>query len=235
MLTQWPDGVQAGSVIHYPADSTSVWHQHGRSANLVTKCWQYEWTKRTFDILGSCLLSIMAMPVCVIIALIIPWDGGPVLFRQIRVGQGGRLFMMLKFRTMRVDAEANGPQYAAVDDDRVIWIGRILRRYRLDELPQLLNVLRGDMSLIGPRPERPEFIHDLRARRPDLETRITCRHAVRPGLTGLAQILDGYCNSILASGRKFRWDSFYVQRRSWRLDWLIICKTIPTVLWGKGQ
>ena len=157
---------------------------------------------------------------------------GPIFFRQERVGQGGHVFTLFKFRSMYKDAEQRtGPVWAQKNDARVTRVGRLLRRTRLDELPQLYNVLRGDMSLIGPRPERPHFVKELIPTIPYYNL----RHAVKPGLTGWAQIKHEYTNSLDGSLEKLQYDLFYIKNMSILLDILIMLETIKTVVVRRGS
>src|SRR5262249_14655830 len=176
---------------------------------------------------------VLAVPVMALVALAIKLGSpGPIMYHQRRVGKHGRIFVVHKFRTMRVDAEADtGPVWAAKDGDpRVTTVGRWLRRRRLDELPQLWNVLVGDMSLVGPRPERPEFVTALAQRIPFYGQ----RHIVRPGLTGWAQIRYTYAASIEDALQKLQYDLYYIKHLSIALDLFIILDTIKTVVSHKG-
>lgn len=187
---------------------------------------------RAFDVVAASVLSIAVSPVIVACALAI-WleDRGPIVYRQTRVGQDGAPFRMLKFRSMRVDAEADGtPRWADANDARVTRVGRFIRRMRIDELPQLLNVLRGEMSLIGPRPERPAFVDTLSRELPNY----AIRHRVRPGITGLAQVRYRYAASIDDAARKLEYDIEYVANRSAWLDLRILVATVGVVLLGIG-
>ena len=188
--------------------------------------------RRTFDIVVSalgCLISLLVLPA---LAALIKLDSrGPVFFRQERVGKSGRVFVLLKLRTMRVDAEIEtGPVWAQVRDTRVTRLGRFLRKTRLDEVPQLINVLRGDMSLVGPRPERPIFVSELQERIPFY----IYRHVVRPGITGWAQVRYQYGASIEHAREKLEYDLYYIKNRSLFLDLLIIVQTIHVVVFGRG-
>ena len=175
------------------------------------------------------LLSLPLLPF-VIIAIKLSSPGG-VLYWQNRVGRDDRIFRCYKFRTMRSDAEADtGPTWAADDDPRVTQMGRFLRKTRVDEIPQLLNVLKGDMSLVGPRPERPEFVTALNERIPYYHL----RHSVRPGITGWAQILYKYGSSVEDAKEKLRYDLYYIKNRSVGLDLLVFLNTIKIVLVGRG-
>jgi len=185
-----------------------------------------EFLIRLLDIVGSLVLLVLALPVMVVSALAIKITSvGPVFYRQERVGQGGRLFTLCKFRTMINDAEKHvGPVWAAKDDDRVTPVGRILRRMRIDELPQIYNVLRGDMSLVGPRPERPFFVERHRALQ-------GVRLAVKPGLTGLAQVRSFY---DLKPTHKVKYDYLYIQNRSLLLNIYILLRTVPVLFTKRG-
>jgi sugar transferase (PEP-CTERM system associated) len=188
--------------------------------------------KRILDVL-------VALPACAVTALVTPAialairleSRGPVFYRQERVGENGRTFSLVKFRTMREDAErSTGPVWATERDPRITRVGRVLRTTRLDELPQLFGVLRGEMSLVGPRPERPAFVTDLRDRIPFY----ACRHAVKPGITGWAQIRHRYGASIEDSREKLQYDLYYVKNLSIFLDLLILVQTIQVVVLGRG-
>jgi exopolysaccharide biosynthesis polyprenyl glycosylphosphotransferase len=179
-------------------------------------------SKRVLDVAGSVLIGLLFAPFMLAGAIAIKLsDGGPVLYRQRRVGENGREFMMLKFRTMTVDAEADGPQWSNGTDDRVTSAGRILRRTHIDELAQLWNVLRGDMTLVGPRPERPELVTEIERQFPHY----TRRHLVKPGLAGWAQLRCGYAGSDLGTAWKLCHDLYYVKHRSFLGDVLILFET----------
>ena len=178
---------------------------------------------------GAALLLVLVSPLCVMVSLlIVAADGAPVLFRQTRVGKDFREFTLYKFRTMIREAEPNGAVMAEEDDPRVFPVGRVLRRSRLDELPQFYNVLRGDMSLVGPRPERPEFVEDFMRRDPLYRERFR----VRPGITGLAQVSTPYETQPQA---KLRFDLMYIHHESLSLDLRIILKTLRVILTGRGS
>jgi len=156
---------------------------------------------------------------------------GPILYRQVRVGENWRLFQVLKFRSMRVDAEKDGrPQWAQKNDTRVTWVGSFLRKARVDELPQIINVLRGDMSFVGPRPERPMFVEQLSDKIPYYAE----RHRVKPGITGWAQICYPYGASQRDALEKLQYDLYYVKNYSLFLDLMILFQTAEVILWGKG-
>ncbi|MGD9507042.1 MAG: TIGR03013 family XrtA/PEP-CTERM system glycosyltransferase, partial [Geminicoccaceae bacterium] len=190
------------------------------------------WAKRGLDLVFSAgLLAIMA-PLLAVIALAIKLDSpGPVFYRQRRVGLQGRLFSILKFRTMREDAESDGrARWASPDDDRVTRVGYVLRRMRFDELPQLWNVLRGEMSVVGPRPERPEFVAGLAEKIPFYQQ----RHQIRPGITGWAQISCSYGASEEDARLKLSYDLYYLKNRSFSFDLVILIRTVGTVLFSEG-
>jgi lipopolysaccharide/colanic/teichoic acid biosynthesis glycosyltransferase len=187
---------------------------------------------RVLDVLGALLLLILSLPLWIVaavgIAVTMP---GPVLFSQLRVGEQGKPFTIYKFRSMRVDAERDGPQWSRPGDDRVTPFGRFLRRTRIDELPQLWNVLRGDMSLVGPRPERPEFV----ARLVEQIPYYALRFQVKPGVTGWAQVSFRYGSSVDDTRVKLSYDLYYVQERSLLLYVVILLKTVATVLFKPGS
>lgn len=187
--------------------------------------------KRLFDLVFSLLLLVATLPLLLAAALAIRLqDGGPVLYRQDRVTRDGRVFAILKLRTMLVDAERQGATWAAAGDPRVTAIGRLLRRTRVDELPQLLNVLRGDMSVVGPRPERPEFIRRLADELPLYDE----RHRVKAGLTGWAQVNYPYGASLDDARSKLSYDLYYVKNGGVVFDLLILMQTLRVVLWPGG-
>lgn len=188
--------------------------------------------KQIFDIVLSIFLLILTAPVMLITTLAVYLTSrGPVIYTQVRVGEGGRKFVMYKFRSMIIDAEKNGAQWATTNDNRITLIGKIIRLMRIDELPQLINVLKGDMSFIGPRPERPEIIKDLKGEVPYYDL----RHLVKPGITGWAQVLYKYGSSVEDAREKLQYDLFYIKNYSLLLDFAIILKTIRTVLSIKGR
>jgi sugar transferase (PEP-CTERM system associated) len=191
-----------------------------------------ELLKRAFDIVVSLALLALVAPLLVVVALLVKLDSrGPVLYRQERVGYRGRHFTILKFRSMRADAERDtGPQWAARGDPRVTRVGAVIRKLRIDELPQILNVLRGDMSFVGPRPERPFFVANLAAVIPYYNE----RHWVRPGITGWAQVNYPYGASIEDARHKLCYDLYYVKNRSIFLDFLILLQTARVVFWNYG-
>ena len=188
--------------------------------------------KRVFDIVSATLLLLMTMPIMLLAAACIKFESrGPVLYRQDRVGQNGRSFCIAKFRSMRTDAEKDGtPRWASANDNRVTRVGHIIRRLRIDELPQLLNVLRGDMSLVGPRPERPYFVEQLTQEIPFY----ALRHSVKPGVTGWAQVRYPYGATVEDSQEKLQFDLYYVKNHTLFLDFVVLMETVGVVLTGKG-
>lgn len=187
--------------------------------------------KRVFDVCASLLLLVLTAPVIALFAVIVKLDSrGPAFFRQTRVGLYGEPFNLVKLRSMRIDAEANGAQWAAKQDPRVTRVGRFIRKLRIDELPQTWTVLKGDMSFVGPRPERPEFVADLEEQLPFYAE----RHMVKPGITGWAQINYPYGASIEDSRHKLEYDLYYAKNYSPFLDLLILLQTLRVVLWNEG-
>jgi sugar transferase (PEP-CTERM system associated) len=188
--------------------------------------------KRLFDVSVSVAMLSATLPVMVLATLAIWLEAGrPILYRQQRVGESGKIFEILKFRSMRVGAERDGvPEWATPNDDRVTRGGRFLRRTRVDELPQLINVLRGDMSFVGPRPERPLFVSELSRKVPFYAS----RHSVKPGITGWAQIRYPYGASVDDAVQKLQFDLYYVKNHSLFLDFVILLQTTQVVLFGEG-
>jgi len=188
--------------------------------------------KRAIDLASGLVGLAISFPIMLLVALAIKLDSkGPVIFRQRRVGLRGSCFELLKFRSMRVDAEeGTGARWATVNDPRVTRIGRLLRKYRLDELPQFVNVIRGEMSLVGPRPERPEFVEELRKQISYYDE----RHSVRPGLTGWAQVQYRYGSTLEDAVRKMEYDLFYLKNMSIFLDCAIVLDTFRIVVTGQG-
>ncbi len=191
-----------------------------------------ELVKRAFDMVVSLALLVFSAPLLLVTACLIKLDSpGPILYRQERVGYRGRVFTIFKFRSMRVDAERDsGPQWAAKGDPRVTRVGAIIRKLRIDELAQVLNVLRGDMSFVGPRPERPYFVANLAAAIPYYNE----RHWARPGITGWAQINYPYGASIEDARCKLSYDLYYVKNRSIFLDFVILLQTARVIFWNHG-
>jgi sugar transferase (PEP-CTERM system associated) len=189
-------------------------------------------SKRFFDLVAAGALLAVAWPAMLIVALCV-WleSGSPILYRQTRVGESGASFELVKFRSMRIDAEKDGvARWANKDDDRTTRIGRFIRKTRLDELPQLFNVLRGEMSFVGPRPERPQFVNQLNE-----EIRYYgIRHSVKPGLTGWAQLRYPYGASVSDAEEKLKFDLFYVKNQGLAFDLMILLQTVEVVLFGRG-
>ncbi|QNK03616.1 TIGR03013 family PEP-CTERM/XrtA system glycosyltransferase [Dyella telluris] len=191
-------------------------------------------SKRCFDLGAATLLLLVCWPLMLLEVLAIRIESGagqPILYRQERVGAHGRTFLLLKFRSMRTDAERDGvARWASKNDDRVTHVGRISRKLRIDELPQLWNVLKGDMSIVGPRPERPQFVADL-------ATQIryySLRHCLKPGLAGWAQLSYPYGATVEEAAEKLKYDLFYVKNHNLMLDMLILIQTVEVVLFGRG-
>jgi sugar transferase (PEP-CTERM system associated) len=188
--------------------------------------------KRVFDVLASLVLLAFSLPIIVITAVLIKLDSrGPVFYRQKRVGINGETFELLKFRSMTVDAERDGtPRWAEVNDPRVTRVGAIIRTTRIDELPQIFNVLKGDMSFIGPRPERPFFVEELSANIPYY----SARHGVKPGISGWAQLNYPYGASIDDAREKLQYDLYYIKNYSVFLDLTVMIQTARVILWPQG-
>ena len=188
--------------------------------------------KRTFDVVFSLVLTVLTAPIMLLAAVAIKLDSrGPVLYRQERLGQYGRPFMVTKFRSMRDDAERDGrPRWATADDDRITRVGALMRKTRIDELPQLFNVLKGEMSLVGPRSERAFFVEQLTEQIPFFAV----RHSVKPGVTGWAQVRYQYGATVEDAAEKLQYDLYYVKNHSLFLDLMILFETVAVVLTGKG-
>jgi len=195
----------------------------------------YPWVKRVFDVVSAGALLTVCIPIFLSTIVAIWFEDGltaPIFYRQRRAGRNGRIFRLHKFRSMRVDAEQHtGPRFASSNDERVTRVGRFMRRFRIDELPQLLNVIHGDMSVVGPRPERPEFVDELSSQVP----LYFYRHGVRPGLTGWAQLNYPYGASIEDGREKLAYDLYYVKNATIILDLLILLQTAEIVVWGHGM
>lgn len=188
----------------------------------------YDSVKRIGDVFLSILLFLVLSPLICILAILIKIDSsGPVIFSQERLGKDGVPFLIYKFRSMKVDAEKDGPQWASENDDRCTRVGKILRKARLDEIPQLLNILEGDMSFVGPRPEREYFYKKFESYIPEFRNRL----AVKPGLTGLAQVNGGY---DLRPEEKIVYDMKYIEQKSFRLDIECMLKTFTLIFTHKG-
>ena len=188
----------------------------------------YESIKSSIEFIFSLLLLIITVPICILacIAIYVELRVNPI-YTQKRVGLNGRVFKIYKLRSMYIDAEKDGPKWASENDERITKIGRIIRKTRIDELPQLVNILKRDMSIIGPRPERPELIKDFIKYIPDFNDRLL----VKPGITGWAQVNGGYS---LTPKEKLEFDKYYIQNRGFKLDLLIIVKTIIVIFTRNG-
>jgi sugar transferase (PEP-CTERM system associated) len=205
------------------------------STLIFTEGFRMNDSEQLFRRLLSLAVSLTALLICLpflplIILMVRLSSPGPILFSQTRVGQRGRLFTAYKFRTMRKDAEAQGAVWATKDDPRVTTAGRIMRNTRIDEIPQLWNVLRGEMAFVGPRPERPEFVQWLSREIPFYDL----RHMIRPGITGWAQVRYRYGASLEETKRKLEYDLYYVKHQSIGLDLLIMFETIKTIILRRG-
>jgi len=191
-------------------------------------------SERAFDMLASLVLLLLSLPVMLLTALAIKLEEGvraPIFYGQPRVGYAGRVFRVMKFRSMRVDAEKDGQaRWATTNDDRITRVGRFIRKVRIDELPQLFNVLGGHMSFVGPRPERPEFVQKLSESIPYYDV----RHSVKPGITGWAQLCYPYGASEQDASEKLQYDLYYVKNHSLVFDILILLQTVEVILFGKG-
>lgn len=188
--------------------------------------------KRVFDIIMAIIIGVMTLPVMAVAAIIVRLESpGPIIYSQDRVGENGKEFKVHKFRSMRNDAEKDGAKWAQVNDPRVTKFGNFMRKTRIDELPQLINVLKGEMSFIGPRPERMVFIKELEKEIPYYNL----RHMVKPGLTGWAQVMYPYGASVEDARRKLEYDLYYIKHHSLYLDLMIMFMTFKTVVFGKGR
>ncbi len=188
----------------------------------------YDILKNCFEFILSFVLLIITLPICLIVCIAIYLElGVNPIYTQKRVGLNGRVFKIYKLRSMYIDAEKDGPRWASENDERVTKVGRIIRKTRIDELPQLVNILKGDMSIIGPRPERPELIKEFIKYLPDFNDRLL----VKPGITGWAQVNGGY---TLTPKEKLEFDKYYIQNRGFRLDLLILIKTIIVIFTRHG-
>ena len=175
--------------------------------------------------------GFVSLPIALLTAILIKIDSrGPIFYKQERVGKGGRVFTLMKFRSMRTDAEASGPVWASKDDDRTTRVGKIIRKIRVDEIPQFWNILRGDMNFVGPRPERPHFVSQLAQEIPYYQQ----RHLIAPGLTGWAQIKYPYGASIEDARQKLQYDLFYIKNQGLALDAIILFETVKIILFGRG-
>jgi sugar transferase (PEP-CTERM system associated) len=215
---------------HVPIESLKAsWLIYGDG---FRQSWVRTFVKRTFDIIAASVLLFSVLPVMAVIAVMIALESGfPLIYRQERVGLRGIPYTVLKFRSMRKDAESDGrPAWAVQNDSRVTSLGKFIRRSRIDELPQLINVLKGEMSLVGPRPERPVFVKMLTEQIPFYGV----RHSVKPGITGWAQVRYSYGATVEQSMRKLEYDLYYVKNHTVFLDLLILLETVRVVLTGEG-
>lgn len=188
--------------------------------------------KRAIDLLFAACIGLVALPIGLLTALLIKLESpGPVFFKQTRTGQYNREFEVIKFRSMRNDAEKHGAQWATKNDARVTKVGNFIRKTRIDELPQLINVFKGEMSLVGPRPEREVFIAELEKSIPYYRF----RHAVKPGVTGLAQVKYPYGASVEDAIWKHKYDVYYIKHQNWKMELKILALTVKTVLFGMGR
>lgn len=191
----------------------------------------YTQLRRLLDVTLSIVGLVLSLPIMAMSALAIKLDSrGPILYRQTRVGQRNRTFTIMKFRSMRVDAEPDGAVWAEEGDPRVTRVGRIIRKLRIDELPQFINIIRGEMTFVGPRPERPEFVARLEREIPYYSQ----RHLVKPGLTGWAQIRYPYCASVEDAVQKLQYDLYYIKNQSLLLDVVTMFETVRIVIFGRG-
>ncbi len=189
-------------------------------------------SKRAFDIVAALALIVAFSWLLILTAAAVRLDSaGPSLYRQRRVGKDGKAFDIYKFRSMRMDAEQDGARWAAADDDRITRVGRFIRRTRIDEIPQAFNILKGEMSFVGPRPERPEFVSTLEREIPHYHD----RHLVKPGITGWAQVRHSYTASVEGARDKLCYDLFYVKHVSLLLDVLIVLMTVRVAVLGIGS
>jgi len=191
----------------------------------------FKMIKRGIDVCGSIIGLTLLLPLNLMVAIAIKLDSkGPVFYRQERMGEDGKKFRLLKFRSMRANAEENGPEWAKVNDQRVTRVGRIIRKWRMDEIPQMINVLKGEMSFVGPRPERPVFVEQLEEEIPYY----SLRNAIKPGITGWAQISYPYGASKEDALEKLKYDLYYVKHMSFLFDLTIIFETVKIVVLGRG-
>ena len=197
----------------------------GRQAKLASL------SRNVVHRLAGLVGAILSLPILIVTAILIKLDSrGPVFYKQERVGKNGRTFVLAKFRSMRVDAEADGPVWATKGDDRTTRVGRVIRKIRVDEIPQFWNIVKGEMSFVGPRPERPHFVAQLAQEIPYYEQ----RHLIAPGLTGWAQIKYPYGASIEDARQKLQYDLFYIKNHSLVFDAIIVFETIKIILFGRG-
>ncbi len=196
--------------------------------SIVENKKRYLFLKRVLDIVIALIALVVAFPIIAFTSILIKLESkGPAFFTQERMGLNGKKFYIYKLRSMRVDAEKDGPQWASKNDSRVTRVGKFIRKTRIDELPQLINVLKGDMSIFGPRPERPVFVEQFSREIPGFEKRLL----VKPGLSGWAQVNGGY---DISPKEKLEYDLFYIQNMNMKLDFLIFVKTIKVLITGDG-
>lgn len=209
----------------------SIRHLYENDLGSLLPSPQYLWVKQLLDSIAVILTAPLVLPICLITAILIRLESpGKVIFVQERVGQGGKLFKIYKFRSMRFDSEKNGAKLAQENDPRVTKVGKFIRKTRIDELPQFINVLKGDMSLIGPRPEQLSFVKAFEQTIPFYNY----RHIVKPGISGWAQVTQGYAGNEDETALKVQYDFYYIKHISFALDMLIVIKTIQTMLTGFG-
>ncbi|MBD0373838.1 MAG: TIGR03013 family PEP-CTERM/XrtA system glycosyltransferase [Pyrinomonadaceae bacterium] len=202
-----------------------IFSSRGRQARM--NAFARSFFHRTVALVGA----LLSLPIALLTAILIKLDSrGPILYKQERVGRNGRPFTLMKFRSMRTDAEKNGPVWAQDSDDRVTRVGRVIRKIRVDEIPQFWNILKGEMSFVGPRPERPHFVSQLAEEIPYYEQ----RHLIAPGLTGWAQIKYPYGSSIEDARQKLQYDLYYIKNQSLILDAAILFETVKTIIFGRG-
>ena len=198
---------------------------HKKGGNTM----MYRKVKRIVSLIFSIFSLVFMAPICLIacIFIVLESSGNPI-YMQEQVGINGQKFIMYKLRSMYLDAEKDGHQWAVKDDHRITKVGKFLRRTRIDEFPQIINIIKGEMSFIGPRPERPEFVNEFLKYIPDFNDRLT----IPPGITGWAQVNGGY---DLTPNEKLKYDKYYIEHESFRLDWLILLKTIKVIFTGHGS
>lgn len=209
----------------------AIHHLYENDLGSLLPSQTYLWFKQVLDSLAVLLTAPLVLPICLLTALAIRLESpGKVIFVQERVGQGGKLFKIYKFRSMRLDAEKHGARLAQANDARITRVGKFIRKTRIDELPQFINVLKGDMSLIGPRPEQLSFVKEFEQSIPFYNY----RHIVKPGISGWAQVTQGYASNEDETALKVQYDFYYIKHISFALDVLIVLKTIQTMLTGFG-
>ncbi len=232
-VSQIPQNVSTMPKSRAPEPSSLLLFGSGIFGMIITFLRRtYSIAKRSLDILSACIALIILSPLCLIISLLIKLTSkGPIFYSQIRSGKDGEPFKIYKFRTMRVDAEKDsGPVWAKLKDNRITPIGRFLRKSRIDEIPQFFNVLKGNMSVIGPRPERPMFVEKLSSEITDYTKRLS----VKPGITGLAQVHHRYDENIADVRKKVKYDILYIKKMCFWTDLRIITRTFGVILTGFG-